>query len=240
METIRQISKDTCGAACLMMAAAGLRGPQGALYSSIKSASRPLEVSTEVGIVLAALKDGFHAEAFRSGGALSLKECIEWVKLCERGRDFGGALNARERKKIANEFRATYRSSEMKIRNLLHEKSKISADFIAHLAARGFCPMVLVDDFFIDGKLPHDAHWVVASGFSRGTFTVNDPGFPSGAGILRMPKERFAKAIETGKTMGMQRRMVLVCGGKNHFPLAKKPRITPRATAQSAARLTCK
>lgn len=212
MKTIRQVSKDSCGAACLMMAAAGIRVPQGALHSRIKSASRPLAVSTEAGIVRAALKNGFHAEAFRSGGAVSQKECPEWVKLCERVGDFGGALNARERKKIANEFRSTYRSAEKKIPHLLHEKSaSINADFIARLAARGFSPIVLVDDFFIDGLLPHDAHWVVVSGFSRGTFTVNDPGFLSGVGVLKMPKEMFSKAIETEKTMGMQRRMVLVC-----------------------------
>lgn len=216
MKTIRQVSKDSCGAACLMMVS-GLRVPQEKIYSQIKSASRPLEVSTEVGIALAALKNGFHAEAFRSGGgAVSLKECLEWVKLCERVGDFGGALDARERKKIANEFRSTYRSAEKKIPHLLHEKSaSINADFIARLAANGFSPIVLVDDFFIDGRIPHDAHWVVVSGFSRGAFTVNDSGFLSGRGVLRMPKDVFSKAIATEKEMGMQRRMVLVCG-KNH------------------------
>lgn len=215
MKTIRQVSKDSCGAACLTMAAAGIRVPQGKLYSQIKYASRPLAASTEVGIVIAALKNGFHAEAFRSGGKVGVSECVEWVKLCERVGDFGGALNARERKKIAGKFRSSCLSSEKKIRHLLHEKSNIRAEFIARLAARGFSPIVFVDDFFIDGKLPHDAHWVVVSGFSKGIFTINDPRFLSGADVLRMPKERFAKAIATEKAMGMQRRMVLVCG-KNH------------------------
>lgn len=195
----------------------GLRVPQEKIYSQIKSASKPLEVSTEVGIALAALKNGFHAEAFRSGSGVSLKECLEWVKLCERVGDFGGNIGARGRKKIANEFGSTYRSAEKKIPHLLHEKSaSINADFIARLvAANGFSPIVLVDDFFIDGRVPHDAHWVVVSGFSRGAFTVNDSGFLSGVGVLRMPKDVFAKAIATEKWMGMQRRMVLVCG-KNH------------------------
>ncbi len=217
MKTIRQVSKDSCGAACLMMAAAGIRVPQEKIYAQLKSASRPLEVSTEAGIVRAALKNGFHAEAFRSGGAASQKECLEWVKLCERVGDFRRALNTRERKKIADRFRSSCLSSEKKIRHLLHERStSINADFIARLAKLGFSPIVLVDDFFIDGLLPHDAHWVVVLGFSRrGTFTVNDPGFLSGVGVLKMPKERFSKAIKTEKTMGMQRRMVLVCG-KNH------------------------
>lgn len=216
MKTIRQVSKDSCGAACLMMVTR-LRVPQEKIYSQIKSASRPLEVSTEMGIAMAAQKNGFHAEAFRSGRGVSLKECLEWVKLCERVGDFGGALDARERKKIANEFMSTYRSAEKKIPHLLHEKSaSINADFIARLAANGFSPIVLVDDFFIDGRVPHDAHWVVVSGFSRGTFTVNDSGFlTSGVGVVRMPKNTFAKAIATEKEMGMQRRMVLVCG-KNH------------------------
>ncbi len=190
--------------------------PQEKIYSQIKSASRPLEVSTEVGIALAALKNGFHAEAFRSGSGVSLKECLEWVKLCERVGDFGGDLGARGRKKIANEFGSTYRYAEKKIPHLLHERSaSINADFIARLAANGFSPVVLVDDFFIDGRVPHDAHWVVVSGFSRGTFTVNDSGFLSGKDVLMMPKDVFAKAIATEKAMGMQRRMVLVCG-KNH------------------------
>ncbi len=199
-----------------MMVATGLRVPQGKVYSQIKSASRPLEVSTETGLVIAAMKNGFHAEAFRSGGAVSLKECTAWVKLCERVGDFGkNALSANERRTLAWKFRSSYISSEKKISHLLHKKSTITAEFIARLAKGGFNPIVLVDDFFIDGKLPHDAHWVVVSGFSRGTFTVNDPGFLSGCGVLRMPKTRFAKAVETEKTMGMQRRMVLVCG-KNH------------------------
>lgn len=216
IKTIRQVSKDSCGAACLMMAAAGIRGPQGALYSRIKYASRPLEASTEAGIVNAALKNGVHAEAFRSGGAVSLRECVEWVKLCERVGDFGEGLSANERKTLAWKFRSSCLSSEKKIPHLLHEGSaSINADFIARLAKLGFSPIVLVDDFFIDGKLPHDAHWVVVSGFSKGVFTVNDPGFLSGVGVLRMPKDTFAKAIATEKTMGMQRRMVLVCG-KNH------------------------
>lgn len=199
------------------MMVTGLHVPQEKIYSQIKSASKPLEVSTEAGIALAALKNGFHAEAFRSGSGVSLNECLEWVKLCERVGDFGGNIGARGRKKIANEFRSTYRYAEKKIpHHLLHERSSsINADFIARLASGGFSPIVLVDDFFIDGRIPHDAHWVVVSGFSRGTFTVNDSGFLSGRGVLRMPKDVFSKAISTEKEMGMQRRMVLVCG-KNH------------------------
>lgn len=198
------------------MMVSGLRVPQEKIYSQIKSASKPLEVSTEVGIALAALKNGFHAEAFRSGGPLSTRECLEWVKLCERLGDFGGNIGARGRKKIANQFGSTYRYAEKKIPHLLHERSaSINADFIARLASKGFCPIVLVDDFFIDGRVPHDAHWVVVSGFSRGAFTVNDSGFLSWKGVLRMPKYVFSKAIATEKEMGMQRRMVLVCG-KNH------------------------
>ncbi len=215
MKTIRQVSKDSCGAACLMMVS-GLRVPQEKIYSQIKSASRPLEVSTEVGIALEALKNGFHAEAFRSGCGVSLKECLEWVKLCERVGDFGKDLGANERRTLALKFRSGCLSAENKIRHLLHEGSaSINADFIARLAANGFSPIVLVDDFFIDGKLPHDAHWVGVSGFSRSTFTVNDSGFLSGKGVLMMPKNVFAKAIATEKAMGMQRRMVLVCG-KSH------------------------
>lgn len=216
IKTIRQVSKDSCGAACLMMVS-GLHGAQQKkLHSRIKSASAPLDAATEVGIINAALKNGFYAEAFRSGGAVSLNECLEWVKLCERVGDFGKHLSANERRALAGKFRSSYLSAENKIPHLLHEKSaSINADFIARLAARGFSPIVLVDDFFIDGRVPHDAHWVVVSGFSRGTFTVNDPGFLSGKGTLRMPKGMFAKAIATEKTMGMQRRMVLVCG-KSH------------------------